>query len=116
MTVWNGKFLAQGDYLISLKNSEGEERNLYNTFDKKWYDLMNEQGFDFVSSSDDEHKFFKPEDERIVEPLDGPIDDEPERLRCLVIMSLLLSLKNPYRKSLLLERQLHIPTTRRMTR
>lgn len=73
------KVLSAGDYLISLKNAEGEERNLYNTLDKKWYDLMNEHGFEFVSSSDDEHKFFKPEDE-IVEPLDEPVDDEPEQL------------------------------------
>ena len=73
------KVLSAGDYLISIKNSEGKQRNLYNTLDKKWYDLMNEHGFEFVSSSDDEHKFFKPEDE-IVEPLDEPVDDEPEQL------------------------------------
>lgn len=75
------KVLSAGDYLISLKNSEGEERNLYNTLDKKWYDLMNEHGFEFISSSDDEHKFFKPEDE-IVEPPDNDEieDDEPEQL------------------------------------
>ncbi len=75
------KVLSAGDYLISLKNSEGEERNLYNTLDKKWYDLMNEHGFEFISSSDDEHKFFKPEDE-IVEPPDNDeiADDEPEQL------------------------------------
>lgn len=42
------KVLSAGDYLISLKNSEGEERNLYNTLDKKWYDLMNEHGFEFM--------------------------------------------------------------------
>lgn len=75
------KVLSAGDYLVSLKNAEGEERNLYNTLDKKWYDLMNEHGFEFVSSSDDEHKFFKPEDE-IVEPPDNDEieDDEPEQL------------------------------------
>lgn len=75
------KVLSAGDYLISLKNSEGEQRNLYNTLDKKWYDLMNEHGFEFISSSDDEHKFFKPEDE-IVEPLDDDEikDDEPEQI------------------------------------
>ncbi|MDE7361415.1 MAG: hypothetical protein K2N38_05725 [Oscillospiraceae bacterium] len=71
------KVLHTSDYLISLKNSEGKERNLYNTLDKKWYDLMNEHGFEFISSSDDEHYFFKPEDE-IVVPLDE--DDEPEQL------------------------------------
>lgn len=75
------KVLSAGDYLISLKNSEGEQRNLYNALDKKWYDLMNEHGFEFISSSDDEHKFFKPEDE-IVEPSDNDEieDDEPEQL------------------------------------
>ena len=73
------KVLHTSDYLISMKNSEGKERNLYNTLDKKWYDLLDEHGFEFISSSDDEHKFFKPEDE-IVEPLDEPIDDEPEQL------------------------------------
>ena len=73
------KFLHTSDYLISLKNSEGKERNLYNTLDKKWYELLDEHGFEFISSSDDEHKFFKPEDE-IVEPLNEPIDDEPEQL------------------------------------
>ena len=74
------KVLSAGDCLISLKNSEGEQRNLYNTLDKKWYDLMNEHGFEFISSSDDDHKFFKPEDE-IVEPLedDEIKDDEPEQ-------------------------------------
>lgn len=73
---------SAGDYLISLKNAEGEQRNLYNTLDKKWYELMNEHGFEFVSSSDDEHIFFKPEDERIVEPLDDDEieDDEPLQL------------------------------------
>lgn len=69
------KVLHTSDYLISLKNSEGKERNLYNTLDKKWYDLMNEHGFEFISSSDDEHKFFKPEDE-----IAEPIDEEPEQL------------------------------------
>lgn len=75
------KVLSAGDYLISLKNSEGEQRNLYNTLDKKWYDLMNEHGFEFISSSDDDHKFFKPEDE-IVEPSDNDEikDYEPEQL------------------------------------
>lgn len=54
---------------------------MYNTLDKKWYDLMNEHGFEFISSSDDEHKFFKPEDE-IVEPPDNDeiADDEHEQL------------------------------------
>lgn len=74
------KVLSAGDYLISLKNSEGEQRNIYNAIDKKWYDLMNEHGFEFISSSDDEHIFYEPEEEKEVEPLDEPVDDEPEQL------------------------------------
>ena len=70
------KVLSAGDYLISLKNSEGEQRNIYNAIDKKWYDLMNEHGFEFISSSDDDHIFYEPEEEKEVEP----IDDEPEQL------------------------------------
>ena len=72
------KVLHTSDYLISMKNSEGEERNLYNTLDKKWYELLDEHGFEFISSSDDEHKFLKPEDE-IVGPIDE-IEEEPEQL------------------------------------
>ena len=73
------KVLHTSDYLIALKNSEGKERNLYNTLDEKWYELLDEHGFEFISSSDDEHKFFKPEDE-IVEPIDEIEEDEPEQL------------------------------------
>lgn len=42
-----------GDYLISLNNSEGEHRNLYNTLDQKWYEVLNEHGFEFVAAADE---------------------------------------------------------------
>lgn len=42
-----------GEHFISLKNSEGEQRNFYNAPDVKWYDTLNANGFEFISASEE---------------------------------------------------------------
>lgn len=42
-----------GEHFISLKNSEGEQRNFYNAPDVKWHDTLNANGFEFISASEE---------------------------------------------------------------
>lgn len=42
-----------GDYLISLNSSSGEHKNIYNALEKKWYDELNERGFEFITAADE---------------------------------------------------------------
>ena len=42
-----------GDYLISLNSSSGEHKNIYNALEKKWYDELNERGFEFITVADE---------------------------------------------------------------
>lgn len=41
------------DYGISMKDDDGQKKYIYNSPDTKWYDTLNEQGFEFISSEDD---------------------------------------------------------------
>lgn len=40
------------DYSISLRNDEDQKKYIYNSPDTKWYDTLNEQGFEFISASE----------------------------------------------------------------
>ncbi len=52
--IWTVK--NAGTYLVSLENDSGEHKNIYNAIDAKWYDVLNEIGFEFI----DENKIDKP--------------------------------------------------------
>lgn len=58
-----------GTYLISLKNDSGDHRNIYNAIDAKWYDVLNEIGFEFIPENDiDEPVFAEPEAKEFLDP------------------------------------------------
>ncbi len=58
-----------GTYLISLKNDSGEHRNIYNAIDTKWYEVLDEIGFEFIPEDDlSEPVFAEPEAEEFPDP------------------------------------------------
>ena len=58
-----------GTYLISLKNDSGEHRNIYNAIDAKWYEVLDEIGFEFIPENDlSEPVFAEPEAKEFPEP------------------------------------------------
>ncbi len=58
-----------GTYLISLKNDSGEHRNIYNAIDAKWYEVLDEIGFEFIPENElSEPVFAEPEAKEFPEP------------------------------------------------
>ncbi len=65
-----------GTYLISLKNDSDEHRNIYDALDAKWYDVLNEIGFELISEKElSEPVFTEPKVNEIAEP--EPVEAEP---------------------------------------
>ena len=65
--IWTVK--NTGTYLISLESESGEHRNIYNAIDAKWYEVLDEMGFEFIPEDDlSEPVFAEPEAKEFPSP------------------------------------------------
>ena len=65
--IWTVK--NAGTFLISLENESGEHKNIYNAIDAKWYEVLDEIGFEFIPENDlPEPVFSEPEQREFPDP------------------------------------------------
>ena len=65
--VWTVKHTDS--YQISFVNDNGERKAIYNSINSKWYDILNEQGFEIISENDlSEPVFAEPTKQEFPDP------------------------------------------------